>query len=234
MLTTAMSSKLNPQTAHYEFLGPPGAFAISVGVPIATYLLYFGCSEKAGGCPPNLDLASEHVLNAVTNLDWWKGLWDTEASLIYFSWYAFCVVAWAVLPGDQVAGTTLRTGGKKQYKINGTVSEIPTVLKHLLIHNTFQHFLHFCWHWESPLASSNVSGQNLSPLFTTNGLASSPRHSSTLSFRQPIVTSLLSERESSWPLGATLEISSMTSVLFHDVSMSRKLISISSGLLDVN
>ena len=131
-----MSSNLNPRTTHYEFLGPPGAFAISIGVPIATYLLYFGCSESAGGCPPKLDLAPERVLNAVTNLDWWKGLWDTEASLIYFAWYAFCVVAWAVLPGDQVAGTTLRTGGKKQYKINGT-SPIPTVLKQMLIHAPF-------------------------------------------------------------------------------------------------
>jgi hypothetical protein len=86
-----------------------------------TYLLYFGCSETAGGCPPKLDLASERVLSAVTNPDWWKGLWDTEASLIYLAWYAFCVVAWAILPGDEVAGTTLRTGGKKHYKINGTL-----------------------------------------------------------------------------------------------------------------
>ena len=140
-----MSSKLNPPTTHYEFLGPPGAFAISVGVPIATYLLYFGCSEASGGCPPNLDLASERVLNAVTNLDWWKGLWDTEASLIYFAWYAFCVIAWVVLPGDQVPGTALRTGGKKQYKINGTILEIPTVLKPFANTQTFQHFLHFCW-----------------------------------------------------------------------------------------
>lgn len=144
-LTTVMSSKLNPPTTHYEFLGPPGAFAISVGVPIATYLLYFGCSEASGGCPPNLDLASERVLNAVTNLDWWKGLWDTEASLIYFAWYAFCVIAWVVLPGDQVPGTALRTGGKKQYKINGTILEIPTVLKPFANTQTFQHFLHFCW-----------------------------------------------------------------------------------------
>jgi len=118
---TATSPNLNPRSTHYEFLGPPGAFAISVGVPIITYLLYFGCSETAGGCPPNLDLASERVFSAVKNPDWWKGLWDTEASLIYFAWYAFCVVAWAILPGDQVAGTTLRTGGKKHYKINGTL-----------------------------------------------------------------------------------------------------------------
>jgi protein-S-isoprenylcysteine O-methyltransferase Ste14 len=108
----------NPRTTSYEFLGPLGAFAISVGVPIITYALYFGCSETTGGCPPELTSIDERILASVTNLDWWKGLWDTEAALIYLGWYTFCVVAWAVLPGDQVDGTTLRTGGRKQYKIN--------------------------------------------------------------------------------------------------------------------
>jgi len=105
----------NPRTTSYEFLGPLGAFAISVGVPITTYALYFGCSETAGACPPEL---TSNILASVTNPDWWKGLWDTEAALIYLGWYTFCVVAWAILPGDQVDGTTLRTGGMKQYKIN--------------------------------------------------------------------------------------------------------------------
>ncbi|KAF8958356.1 ergosterol biosynthesis ERG4/ERG24 [Flammula alnicola] len=115
-----MSSDLNPRSTHYEFLGPPGAFAISFGVPFITYALYFGCSETAGGCPPkiSLDALSERVLVSVTDPAWWKGLWDREASLIYLAWYAFCVAAWAILPGDRVAGTTLRTGEKKQYKIN--------------------------------------------------------------------------------------------------------------------
>jgi Delta14-sterol reductase len=110
----------NPRTTSYEFLGPPGALAISVGVPIITYALYFGCSETTGGCPPQLTSIDERILASATNLDWWKGLWDTEAALIYLGWYTFCVVAWAILPGDQVEGTPLRTGGKKQYKINGT------------------------------------------------------------------------------------------------------------------
>ncbi|KAH9481505.1 Delta(14)-sterol reductase [Psilocybe cubensis] len=116
-----MSSQLNPRTTKYEFLGPPGAFAISVGVPIMTYALYFGCSESAGGCPPkfaSLSAVSEVVIHSVTSLDWWKALWDTEAALIYLAWYTFCVVAWAVIPGDQVSGTTLRTGQKLSYKIN--------------------------------------------------------------------------------------------------------------------
>ncbi|KDR79042.1 hypothetical protein GALMADRAFT_138002 [Galerina marginata CBS 339.88] len=110
--------KLNPRSPHYEFLGPPGALAITLGVPFITYLLYFGCSEAAGGCLPQPSSIPDRILSSVSNPNWWKGLWDTEASLMYLGWYAFCVVAWAVLPGDQVAGTTLRNGGKKQYKIN--------------------------------------------------------------------------------------------------------------------
>ncbi|KAF8154395.1 ergosterol biosynthesis ERG4/ERG24 [Pholiota molesta] len=113
-------SSLNPKTTHYEFLGPPGAFAISFGVPFITYALYFGCSEAGGGCPPSLSLDSlkQQVTTALSDPAWWKGLWDTEAALIYLAWYAFCVVAWAILPGDIVEGTTLRDGRKIKYKIN--------------------------------------------------------------------------------------------------------------------
>jgi Delta14-sterol reductase len=110
----------NPKTTSYEFLGPLGALAISVGVPIITYALYFACSEATGGCPPQLTSIDERIVASVTNLDWWTNLWHTGAALTYLSWYIFCVLAWAVLPGDQVEGTTLRTGEKKQYKINGT------------------------------------------------------------------------------------------------------------------
>lgn len=49
----------------------------------------------------------------------WANLWDSEAFLIYLAWYAFCVVSWALLPGDWIKGVTLRTGEKKDYKING-------------------------------------------------------------------------------------------------------------------
>ncbi|KAJ7707612.1 ERG4/ERG24 ergosterol biosynthesis protein [Mycena rosella] len=110
------STALNPRTTSYEFLGPPGALLITLGVPITTYALYFGCSEHAGGCPPPLIL--DRISSALSDPAWWKGLWDTQATLMYFAWYAFCLVSWVVLPGDLVAGTTLRTGEKKQYKIN--------------------------------------------------------------------------------------------------------------------
>lgn len=114
-----MSAKeLNPRTTAYEFLGPPGALFVTLAVPATTYALYFACSE-ANGCRPNPSAIADQIVASVSNPDWWKSLWDTQATLIYLAWYAFCVVAWAVLPADRVQGTTLRTGEKKTYKING-------------------------------------------------------------------------------------------------------------------
>lgn len=123
LTTTTMSSKavaasdLNPRTKHYEFLGPPGALAITIGVPAMTYALYFGCSENHGGCPPPIDTSL--ILDSLSDLSWWKGLWDTQAAIAYFAWYAFVVVAWLILPGDWVDGVPMRNGVTKKYKING-------------------------------------------------------------------------------------------------------------------
>ncbi|KIY61498.1 ERG4/ERG24 ergosterol biosynthesis protein [Cylindrobasidium torrendii FP15055 ss-10] len=110
-------SELNPKTEHLEFLGRFGATAITVGVPLATYLLYFGCSEETGGCPPplaldRLTLALEDVPGILASL------WDTKSTLQYLAWYAFCVVAWRILPGDEVEGVLLRNGERKKYTLN--------------------------------------------------------------------------------------------------------------------
>ncbi|KAI0731964.1 ERG4/ERG24 ergosterol biosynthesis protein [Fomitopsis betulina] len=109
-------AELNPRTTKYEFFGPPGALFVTLSVPITTYALYFGCSEASGGCPPQL--STETILAALNDPKWWKGLWGTEAAFLYLGWYAFCVAAWFVLPGDWVEGVTMRTGEKKKYKIN--------------------------------------------------------------------------------------------------------------------
>lgn len=118
---TKSTSELNPRTTHYEFAGPPGALFVTLTVPITTYALYYTCSETSGGCPPPLSSLPTSFVQAVTNLDWWKSLWDTQAFLAYIAWWAFCVVAWFVLPGDWVEGTTMRNGRKIKYKINGAL-----------------------------------------------------------------------------------------------------------------
>jgi hypothetical protein len=112
---------LNPKTSSYEFLGPPGALAITLGVPVLTYVLYFTCNESSGGCPPPIQSLYPSLAQAVSDPAFWWKLWDPKAFTIYYSWYAFCLVAWAVLPGDWVQGTQLRNGKYQQYKINGTI-----------------------------------------------------------------------------------------------------------------
>lgn len=111
---------LNPRTAEYQFFGPPGALLVTICSPLIAYALYFGCSEESGGCPPG-DYVSwiPSITSSITSLNWWASLWDTEATVIYLVWYIFCVVAWAVLPGDDFQGVLMRNGQRKTYKVNG-------------------------------------------------------------------------------------------------------------------
>ncbi|KAG5351463.1 hypothetical protein C0989_006381 [Termitomyces sp. Mn162] len=122
--------ELAPRTTSYDFLGPPGALFVTLTVPAITYGLYFGCSE-ANGCTPNLFTIPDQIVASMSDPDWWVSLWDTQAFLVYLAWYAYTVVAWFVLPGDWIQGTTLRTGGKKYYKLNGMTRSL--VLGHVLL-----------------------------------------------------------------------------------------------------
>ena len=146
----------NPTTTTYEFLGPIGAFIITFAVPTLTYAIYFTCSEQAGGCPPiNLALPTN-----------WSQLWDTEAFVYYLAWYSFCIIAWAILPGDWVNGVILRTGERKQYKINGTTSSL---FVFFLLPDCLQPSRHSYSCWASRWVISSDSVQVLSPSSITNG-----------------------------------------------------------------
>ncbi|TFK97921.1 ERG4/ERG24 ergosterol biosynthesis protein [Pterulicium gracile] len=109
---------LNPKTTHFEFFGPFGALVISLGVPFITYALNLGCSEHTGNCSQPYEDLPALLVAAVLEPRWWKSLWDTQVVLTYAGWHAFCVLAWAVLPGEWLEGLPLRTGGTKKYKIN--------------------------------------------------------------------------------------------------------------------
>jgi hypothetical protein len=97
-------------------------FAITIAVPVLTYVLYFTCNESSCGCPPLIPIRYPSLLHAVSDPAFWWKLWDPKTFAIYYSWYAFCLVAWAVPPSDWVQGTKLRDGKYQNYKINGTIS----------------------------------------------------------------------------------------------------------------
>lgn len=181
-----LQAELNPRTINYEFMGPAGAFLITLAIPAVTYLLYFGCSERAGGCPPahlfpsypslhdavssgntadavelvktSAGIIGESLKVAVTDPEWWKGLWDPKAALMYAAWYAFCVVSWAVLPGDEVEGTVLRTGGRQKYKINGECF----LTSNAVLNRDTQRLLSVTWIWTLKLLLSSSLKPNKS------------------------------------------------------------------------
>jgi delta14-sterol reductase len=112
--------QLNPRSKHYEFGGPAGTAFVTLTVPLTAYSLYFACSEQSGGCPPGLRSLFVRALDAAVDPVWWASLWDTQAALLYVGWYAFCIAAWAIIPGEWVTGTPLRGDrGVQRYKING-------------------------------------------------------------------------------------------------------------------
>ncbi|KAK0532609.1 erg24, C-14 sterol reductase [Tilletia horrida] len=116
-MPAASKNIINPKTEHTEFGGTPGALFVSTSVPFITYYLFYACNE-AVGCPllpaqldfsPIFTLLRQGVLDTLTDSTGWA---------LYFGWYAFTVLAWAVLPGKWVPGTVLRNGDKLEYKIN--------------------------------------------------------------------------------------------------------------------
>ncbi|EPQ31037.1 uncharacterized protein PFL1_01226 [Pseudozyma flocculosa PF-1] len=109
--------QLAPRTAHYEFGGPLGALFVSTTVPLFTYYFYFACSP-ALGCAPTLPLTHPEALWQVAKQGLVDSFLDGTAWAIYFGWYAFTVLAWAVLPGRWEEGSELRIGGRLDYKIN--------------------------------------------------------------------------------------------------------------------
>jgi hypothetical protein len=87
-----------------------------------TYLLFFGCNASTG-CPS----FSLRVYEAGFKNEWPSingKLWDWKAAGVYAAWYAFTVICWNVLPGQQVEGTVLRDGTRKVYNLNGELRSL--------------------------------------------------------------------------------------------------------------
>jgi hypothetical protein len=206
------SAELNPRTKSYEFFGPPGTLFITLTVPITIYSLFFACSESSGGCPPPLATFPERITESLTDLDWWKGLWDTQASLLYLAWYAFCVVAWYILPGDRIEGVELRTGGRLAYKINGMFIIYSVINSRLT--RQLQHSQPSLPQWALPVAGSFVLDQSASVSSMTNGSGSLLPLCSCLLFKPLLVTPPHSAQVPSLPSVETVATLSMTCVVW--------------------
>ena len=97
-------------SVHFEFGGPLGAAAITLGLPCVCYALVRFC--HAGGClrlaplrvPPSLPAGAYASLTGVA---------------AFLSWFALCLGLHLLLPGARVQGTLLRNGQRLTYKLNG-------------------------------------------------------------------------------------------------------------------
>lgn len=118
--------QLNPRSRPTEFFGPPGTFLVSTLCPFVAYFLFYACNEHTG-CHPTSGDAWREVWEGMLG-QWYtsKGrLWDWDAVIVYLGWYTFCVVCWAVLPGEKVQGTLMRDGRRKTYTMNGEPDSLP-------------------------------------------------------------------------------------------------------------
>lgn len=118
--------ELNPITKDLEFLGVPGAIGISVLVPYFSYFFALGCSEA--GCTPRP--VKDFFLDGLakySSLDGILSLWDTQAAVVYFIFYAWCVLAWFILPGEWIEGEKMRNGQRLEYKLNAFSTMLATL-----------------------------------------------------------------------------------------------------------
>jgi len=125
--------KAKPLESHgYEFGGPLGAFAISFGLPLACYLATFLCNDISG-CPvPSVLSPSTLTIETLKHEVGWPadGIWGLaswDASAKVLGYYFFSLVLHRVLPGEEVNGVELSSGGKLKYKFNTWTSTMTTL-----------------------------------------------------------------------------------------------------------
>ncbi|KAL0637361.1 erg24, C-14 sterol reductase [Maublancomyces gigas] len=103
-------------THGYEFGGPLGALAVTLGTPFLTYALYFTCNEA--GCP-SPEFLADPVGTFQTSL-WpgWSGIFSAKATGYYLAYWFALVAMQYVLPGKTAEGVVLTNGTRLKYKVN--------------------------------------------------------------------------------------------------------------------
>ena len=106
----------------YEFGGPLGAVATSLGLPLVCYLATFLCNDVSG-CPlPSALHPSTITVTRLKEETGWpglQGLASTKVTVWVLGYYLLSLVLQVALPGAEIEGVELQTGGKLKYKFNG-------------------------------------------------------------------------------------------------------------------
>ncbi|TQN71869.1 Delta(14)-sterol reductase [Colletotrichum shisoi] len=113
----------------YEFGGPIGAFFISFGLPILVYLFTFACNDVSGCPAPSLLSPSTLKLDQLKREVGWpeKGVWglgSIEVTGAVLGYYLFNAILYRILPGAEVDGVELSSGGRLKYRCNSFASSM--------------------------------------------------------------------------------------------------------------
>ncbi|OCT53128.1 Delta(14)-sterol reductase [Cladophialophora carrionii] len=142
-VVTSSKSKTPPEEKHeYEFFGPPGAAAIVFLLPLLLYATVFLCNDVSGCPPPALLDPKTLTLEKLKKQTPWPengiaGLFDLEVTLWVLAYYALSLALQLFLPGQELDGTTLGTGGRHHYKFNAFNSAL-LILAGLAVGTAYQ------------------------------------------------------------------------------------------------
>ena len=97
----------NPKTTKFEFLGPIGAFLMTLSLPVMVVGLYCICNE------------SSCALSFPIKLPTFSNFFHPVAALIFIGWMGFQAILYLIPIGKIVKGTQLRNKTRLSYRING-------------------------------------------------------------------------------------------------------------------
>ena len=101
-----------------------GTSLISFGLPILLYVFTFACNDVTGCPAPSLLHPKSIDLDTLKRDIGWPedGIWGLaswKATAGTMGYYLFSAVLYRILPGTEVEGTELASGGRLKYKFNG-------------------------------------------------------------------------------------------------------------------
>jgi Delta14-sterol reductase len=101
----------------------PGAFGITFGLPLLVYVFIFTCNDVSGCPAPALLSPRTLTLEKLKTQTSWPengivGLFDLNVMLYVLGYFGLCLALQLLLPGEEVTGSQLGTGGRHKYKFN--------------------------------------------------------------------------------------------------------------------
>ena len=121
---SSAKSQVGPKPRRsYEFGGPFGTLAISLGLPILVLAFGLVCNDISGCPAPSLlnpkTLSLDNLKHEVgwpANGVWGLARWDVTGWVL--AYYLLSLVLYRVLPAAEVEGTVLASGGRLKYRMN--------------------------------------------------------------------------------------------------------------------